>query len=80
MRLNGLGRLGLGLILLGIAGISGFVYDALADPTPGIYADLLGTNLDGATEFLLFAIIIMLFLLGGLFFMASKSKKRILSD
>ena len=76
MRLNDLGKLGLGLFVIGLAGIAGFIYDALANVSPGLYADLLGTNLDGTAQFLLFAIMLMLLLLGCLFYFASKTRKR----
>jgi len=34
MRLNDLGKLGLGLFVLGLAGIAGFIYDAPAKVSP----------------------------------------------
>lgn len=39
-----LGKLGLGLFVLGLAGIAGFIYDAPAKVSPGLCPDLLGTN------------------------------------
>jgi cytochrome bd-type quinol oxidase subunit 2 len=76
MRLNGLGKLGFALFVLGVAGMTGFIHGALTNSTQALYERILGQYIDPFAEFMLFAIMLMLILLGATFIGASKTSKK----
>ena len=75
MRVNNLGKLGIGLFLLGFILFTGFVYNELLNPDPDIFSSVLGFSVDYAGKILIFSNMIMLILLGITFYFASKTRR-----
>ena len=74
--MNGLGKLGFALFVLGVVGMAGFFYAALTNSTQAVYEQILGQSIDPFAEFILFAIMVMLILVGATFIGASKTSRK----
>ena len=72
MRVNNLGKLGVGLFFLGIIIFVLSIYNVAINP---FFNTILGFQIDGSVNFLIFANSLMLIILGITFYFASKTRK-----
>jgi len=72
MRVNNLGKLGIGLFFLGIIVFLFSIYNAIINP---FFSNVLGFQIDNFSIFLVFANSIILILIGIMFYFASKTRR-----
>lgn len=74
LRVNNLGKLGIGFLFLGTIILSLFIYNALVIPTPDVFIAITGLSIDYFSKILIFSCATMMILNGITFYFASKTR------